>query len=529
MGGRRDGGGSKTFGQKLVGVFRAVWPKSDGSDRSVLPIRDLDQAQQLKRSDKGEPQQSLIQRSLGLTTPPRPDRNIGDAGAKPRPEKLVETRRPAAVSRGEDHSVAALLAAGKKTQFASSRKGTPVDIVIGLDFGTSASKIVIRAPYFAAAAPGAVPVPHSLQAEENPHLWQTVIWLRPSGTFSPVPERGAVAVEGIKIGLMGGSSQPIVAHAGEAAACAHEAAIAYLAYLFRYSRGWLLETKQQVYRSSPLVWHTNVGMPAATYDNPKLVDLYRRTVAAAWLLSLNEADITLQAVQAAFEDKRVIAAVRDKASRGDLGVEVIPEVAAEVVGFARSTRRREGLYVMIDVGAGTLDLCTFRLHSNADGEDRYSMFTADVQLQGAEMLRSFVKNGGTLDQFSLRVRHTMRSVIWHTKMRRDPTAPEWNAELPLFLCGGGRASACHLSVAEGLSPWLAANTQARGAPILPLECPEAFDAKTSPDEFHRLAVAWGLSYPSFDIGELDRPSSIEDMGQKPVRETAREFVSKDLV
>ena len=41
------------------------------------------------------------------------------------------------------------------------------------------------------------------------------------------------------------------------------------------------------------------------------------------------------------------------------GVEVFPEIAAPVVGYARLRRRREGLHVMVNVGPSTIDVCGF--------------------------------------------------------------------------------------------------------------------------------------------------------------------------
>ena len=68
-------------------------------------------------------------------------------------------------------------------------------------------------------------------------------------------------------------------------------------------------------------------------------------------------------------------------------VDVVPEIAAEVVGYARSKHRREGLHVMVDVGASTIDICGFVLHA-ADGEDgdQYHLLTALVKRLGLHEL-----------------------------------------------------------------------------------------------------------------------------------------------
>ena len=38
----------------------------------------------------------------------------------------------------------------------------------------------------------------------------------------------------------------------------------------------------------------------------------------------------------------------------------------------------------------------------------------------------------------------------------------------------------------------------------------------------------GLSFPSYDIGDVDKPSEIEDVQEVPRRDITKTFVSKDL-
>ncbi len=63
-------------------------------------------------------------------------------------------------------------------------------------------------------------------------------------------------------------------------------------------------------------------------------------------------------------------------------INVIPEIVAEVIGYAHSDQRNQGLHLMIDVGAGRIILLSFNLGKNEDG-DKYSIFSGDVRLLGA--------------------------------------------------------------------------------------------------------------------------------------------------
>ena len=420
---------------------------------------------------------------------------------------------------------------GVSTGFDQPRAGPVEQIVIGLDFGTSASKIALRAPYSTSSPTHAVPIPQSLRSEGNPHLCSTTIWFLPSGEFTLWKVEDAVRVDGIKIALMSNHPQTPIAYASSGlSVCAIDACIAYLAYLFRYARGWFFEVKGEAYGYRPIAWMTNVGLPAATYDNVPLLALYRQCVAAAWLLSLSNVEISIETVREAYRDQRSLCAATNKPEgRESLGIEVIPEVVAEVTGFARSPHRRDGLYILVDVGAATLDACSFRLYAPNGDEDRYSMFTADVQLLGVEPVQSRQQAGESDVQLRGEIARVAKSVIWDTKRHRDPHAAEFKGELPVFLCGGGSGNDIHKHAVKELTDWFARYVVGARLRFLSLESPENLEALTDPGDFHRLAVAAGLSHPTFDIGTLTPPSDIEDMPGPRIRNYDGALITKDQV
>ena len=62
-----------------------------------------------------------------------------------------------------------------------------------------------------------------------------------------------------------------------------------------------------------------------------------------------------------------------------------------------------------------------------------------------------------------------------------------------------------------------------------MQKPESLEAEISNEIYHRLAVAWGLSHESFNIGTYVRPSKIDDIPTLPVRDIEDAFISKDMV
>ncbi|MBC8425585.1 hypothetical protein H8E07_15835, partial [bacterium] len=96
---------------------------------------------------------------------------------------------------------------------------------------------------------------------------------------------------------------------------------------------------------------------------------------AAWHLSVTPGSVTLDRAFTALGDP-----AGDVPHLFDFGV--IPEVAAEVVGYARSDLRRPGLHFLVDAGAGTLDVAGFVLHED-QGENLYPILSASVRPHGS--------------------------------------------------------------------------------------------------------------------------------------------------
>ena len=58
-----------------------------------------------------------------------------------------------------------------------------------------------------------------------------------------------------------------------------------------------------------------------------------------------------------------------------------PEVAAEAVGLLKSNLADFGTYVLIDIGASTLDICVFN-YIDSEEIEKQVLFVSDVSLLG---------------------------------------------------------------------------------------------------------------------------------------------------
>lgn len=101
----------------------------------------------------------------------------------------------------------------------------------------------------------------------------------------------------------------------------------------------------------------------------------------------------------------------------------------------------------------------------------------------------------------------------------DPHSNRWNSYLPVFLCGGGSTMSRYQAIVEDLSSWLRSNVGNCQAKLLELPYPAQLQGNIKANEYHRFAVACGLSYRSFDIDQV-----ITNV--KPVQPPAREGVER---
>lgn len=456
-----------------------------------------------------------------------------------------------------------------KTQFPGIKKTRICDVVIGLDFGTSCTKVVLRTPFFFGNRAFAVPF-RGFTPSKNPYLLPSRIWLTPSGEFLLKEAPGCQSFSGIKLNLL---EQIHVGMANREEArldfSPPQLAVAYLALVLRFVREWFLNNKKDIYGNFRLRWHINLGLPSADFDDESLYRLYQKILRAAFDLSLKPEGIKTTDLPETFEQ------IQEDAAEGgpweNLILDVIPEVAAAVAGYARSSLRDPrgaGLHLLVDIGAGTLDVCGFFLHQK-EGSDQYWLHAKDVKLLGVIKLhqnRLAALNGMEIkywdpydtenllptkiedyfstpptsdvrnrlrkadEEFSARCQETIRRVVFRLRTQRDPLSSCWQDFLPVFICGGGSNVSFYKEVLEKISKWVRLWSRNKGLKIFTLPKPENFEVEFT-DQYHRLTVALGLSFPKIDIGECFPTRNSEDILPFPATPKTWEelFISKDEV
>ena len=441
-----------------------------------------------------------------------------------------------------------------------SPNGSPREIIIGIDVGTSCTKIVVRD----ADLGDAFAVPIGRLAGKSPeYLLPSEICMSKGGVFSL--ENSGYFFQDFKTGLIRQGDTAGFLAEGYPEASPLEVMTAYLGIVIAHSRSWAADILGPRFRRHSVLWHANIGMPTNALHGQTSEAAFRIALLAGWTLSESQVEPTLGEVRDALDGAHSGVSQgrwrHDQGANDSIGPErvgALAEIIAEVVGYAQSKLRREGLHFIVDVGAGTLDLATFRIHQQ-DAIDKYCVFANQVYALGAaRLLRHRVRSINHLaerkvpgfspmpldgisiadgferlpdlkklmptiakdherqiDQiFSKCVRQGGEDILRITKTRRDPNAMEWQNGLPLFICGGGSKEPIYSAAMKELedSKQLLSN----GFMRLELKVPNGFSAAGFPaSQFHRLAVANGLAYRLLDIGDPISPDDIDDLVPDP--------------
>jgi hypothetical protein len=140
--------------------------------------------------------------------------------------------------------------------------------------------------------------------------------------------------------------------------------------------------------------------------------------------------------------------------------------------------------------------------------------------------RFLVIDEGTLKE----CRKVIAKVAEDTRRYRDPRSEHWKTKLPLFVAGGGRGVAIYRNAITGYSEWLRKHLHPCEGfdEISPSKPPELY-GKFDPDFFPRLSVAWGLTFPIDDIGNIGRPSEITHIPPREELDWREGAITKDQV
>ena len=406
---------------------------------------------------------------------------------------------------------------GTGTSSSQSREGghsapRKVHVVMGIDFGTAFTKIVIRAPY----EPDGMNTAYAVEFDKisgNPCMLHSAVWMDNVDDDKKKicwvdGQQGRKMYSGIKVDVI---DPP---HSSRPSNRALARAAAYLGIVIRGARTWF-EKQQRFGENIDLDWNYHIGIPAATARCDLAREDYNRLANAALALS-DLPKFSLWVAEREIE--------REQGSR----VDWIPEVIAQAYGYARDPAFAEGVYAMVDVGAWTLDVCSFinqvvgtqldlraaivkplgcmNLHqARMDAVGRAIMPDQfNLLPQPKEYWQRIEKNNTAVinradNAFRGECEEIVSGVLAVALQQQQLRRMIERGGLSVMICGGGSNIPLFKNAAgQGWDTALKmqqASTEAQ-FPSLPKYGLNGLGINEK--NFHRFSVAWGLSYPDID-------------------------------
>jgi len=418
---------------------------------------------------------------------------------------------------------------GQRESLHSSASADVHDMSFGLDFGTSSVKVVLAD----LSSDKAYAVPFLSATGIDQFLLPSRLFESDSSGFSL--DGGDRSFRDLKLGLLGNPKS--VDRQVEV--------IAFLGLIILRARAWFFTEHHNIYGNVKCAWQLRVGLPAASALGNDFAPLFEQLLQAAWRLAAHNQATNRLSVEAHRQ------AVIDKQTAADsIEVRVIPEIAAQIYGFVVSTSfdtRAANRYLMVDVGAGTVDVSLFKVFQERGGLWGFEFYTAVVQPYGVSNLHAYrvdwwldkLKDVDGAEAFMDELRASKFSTDLGPNLpsknseyfkgieftNEDPDNVDWQfldkkllsqiqgqtlhravtgefvsreqlKNIPLFLCGGGSRGPLYLSLEERLQglrgfSYLSAEPWQLGFPG-DLEADGVNEVN-----FDRLSVAYGLSKANF--------------------------------
>ena len=231
------------------------------------------------------------------------------------------------------------------------------DLTIGFDLGTSCSKVAVGDSMLG----NQHGVPFNTRAHGvAKYLFPTRFYEGVGGiSLSSGPQ--ATHVSNLKLRLI-----EAVENLDDTSGPETDLAI-YVALVLKHTLAWYEQHRAGDHRARARCWWLSFGFPAKRVDNnPRLHKAYQRVAEAAIQIVNSSEHITRESVQ-----RRLGSTPVDEDAKQTLSlnrVSFYPEIAAQLAGYVYSRYRTTGPLMLIDVGAGTLDISTLILHQNAHEE-----------------------------------------------------------------------------------------------------------------------------------------------------------------
>lgn len=393
-------------------------------------------------------------------------------------------------------------------------------LVIGVDFGAAFSKVIIGDSRVRYAVPFG-----EFSHPDNPYLLPSILNIENNNLCRlSSAEKADHTTDNLKLRLLDKN-------------CSDEdclPVVAFLALVFRASQDWLLGRYQKRYARNELSWTINASLPADTLKHSPLAERYPQLLHHAWTLSVLPGPITLTRVrqfmrldETAFD--KFPALYRSKLIAKN-SVNVFSACNVQICAYVHSKKCSDDLHMLIDVGAMSISIATFMVEHNEHdaNKNRCTLYACAVEATGVDhfLKRRYANLQLSDDEINLfndipdnhafsqahdltekdinfadtlysgDVARLINKVMALTKQQYCPDSTHWESGVLTFTYGGG----AQLEILQNIIQRFENKAPPRRIVSIAAELPHDLMAENlSQHAYHRLSVAYGLSFDADDI------------------------------
>ena len=442
-----------------------------------------------------------------------------------------------------------------------SNAGGDRQITLGFDFGTSCVKCIIGD----GTIKHAYAIPFLKGVGINTYLLPSVLY-EESGMFSL--QKKNISYNNLKLGFLENPQSQDM----------QILMIAFMSLVIRQSISWFLHEYKTTYVNNKINWALSIGVPVPQGADDKLSRQYAHIARAAWYVAWNKIEVSKQEILIALKRSSTYNDyIGPQHPDEEVEIHAIPEIAAQILGFIEGNSfdpNARNIYLMVDVGAGTVDSSLFHVKKVRD-KSKFSFYESKVGSFGVMNLHrkrldwwkvALSKKGemakGLLESVEENMLSTDSKIIPPKQLEdyfipskltftSDNYTPDHKFRIALnsmiiqsyrssfkncnpqvlknnlygieaFLCGGGFKMPFYKFIEKSIDK--VANASYLHAIPKPLLRPSNFTADVHDNDYNRLSVAYGLSFIRAEIANV-LPMEKEITATK--EEWNMNFISKD--
>lgn len=237
-------------------------------------------------------------------------------------------------------------------------ESNPIELTLGFDFGTSCSKLVIADPQ----QDKVFAVPFFNMEGLEKYLLPGIVGL--SATYLLL--RGRELFRDLKLSLKDSEDSK-----------SFFASVAFMALAIRHARAWLFSEYESLYKHSFIYWNFVVGAPSDENLPDGIAEKIKMLASVAWQVSL---------INLPINNKLIEAVIDNPIFPSNVEIDVCSEIAAQMYGFVSSEHfdpKGNNIFMLVDVGAGTVDTSVFFVSKNDAGRWKFVTYSCLVAFNGS--------------------------------------------------------------------------------------------------------------------------------------------------